>query len=131
MDRKIRIGIADDNAMFRKILRSTIVMQPGIKVVGEAEDGSSAIAMVEKHRPEIVLMDISMPVLDGIEATRIIRSKFPGTRVLVLTMHTVEIFSDLAYQAVACGLLARIVVKMNCSEQSRTALLDSEELLRR
>ena len=107
MDRTIRIGIADDNEMFRKILHSTIVMQPGIKVVGEAENGSSAIAMVEKHRPEIVLMDISMPVLDGIEATRIIRSKFPGTRVLMLTMHTVEIFSDRAYQAGACGLLAK------------------------
>ena len=107
MDHTIRIGIADDNAMFRKILHSTIVMQPGIKVVAEAEDGSSAIAMVEKHRPEMVLMDISMPVLDGIEATRIIRSKFPGTRVLVLTMHTVEILSDRAYQAGACGLLAK------------------------
>ena len=94
MGHTIRIGIADNNAMFHKILRSAIVMQPGIKVVGEAEDGSSAIAMVEKHRPEIVLMDISMPVLDGIEATRIIRSKFPGTKVLVLTMHTVEMFSD-------------------------------------
>jgi DNA-binding NarL/FixJ family response regulator len=107
MDRTIRIGIADDNAMFRKILRSTIVMQPGMKVVAEAEDGSSAIAMVEKHRPEIVLMDISMPVLDGIEATRIIRSKFPGTKVLVLTMHTVENYSFRAYQAGACSLLPK------------------------
>ena len=107
MGHTIRIGIADNNAMFHKILRSAIVMQPGIKVVGEAEDGSSAIAMVEKHRPEIVLMDISMPVLDGIEATRIIRSKFPGTKVLVLTMHAVEIFSDRAYQAGACNLLPK------------------------
>ena len=107
MGHTIRIGIADDNAMFRKILRSTIVMQPGMNVVGEAEDGSSAIEMVEKHRPEIVLMDISMPVLDGIEATRIIRSEFPGTKVLVLTMHAVEIFSDRAYQAGACRFLSK------------------------
>lgn len=59
MDHTIRIGIVDENAMFRKILHSTIGMQPGIKVVGEAEDGSSAIAMVKRHIPEIVLMDIS------------------------------------------------------------------------
>jgi len=76
----IRIGIVDDHAVFRKTLRSTILLQPGIKVVAEAEDGSEAVTMVEKHRPEIVLMDISMPVLDGIEATRIIRSKFPDTK---------------------------------------------------
>ena len=103
----IRIGIADDHAIFRKTLRSTIVLQPGIKVVAEAEDGSSAIAMVEKHRPEMVLMDISMPGMDGIEATRIIRSKFPDTKVIVLTAHTDEWYFKNAYQAGACTVLPK------------------------
>jgi two-component system response regulator DegU len=107
MDHTIRIGIADDHAIFRKILRSTVVLQPGLRVVAEAENGSAAIAMVEKHRPEMVIMDIGMPVLNGIEATRTIRSKFPGTKVLVLTIHTIENFLDIAYQAGACTLLPK------------------------
>ena len=103
----IRIGIADDHAIFRKTLRSTIMLQPGIKVVAEAEDGSEAVAMVEKHRPEIVLMDISMPVLDGIEATRMIRSRFPDTKIIAITVHADEWHFKSAYQAGACSLLPK------------------------
>ena len=69
--------------------------------------GAYAIQAVKKHTPDIVLMDITMPVLDGIEATRIIRSRFPGTKVLVLTMHTDKSFSDRAYQAGACCFLSK------------------------
>jgi len=64
MDHTIRIGIADDHAVFRKTLRSTIVLQPGVTVGAEAEDGSSAIAMVEKHRPEIVLNELLRTIKD-------------------------------------------------------------------
>lgn len=125
MDHTIRIGIADDHAVFRKTLRSTIVLQPGVAVVAEAEDGSSAIAMVEKHRPEIVLMDISMPVLDGIEATRIIRSKFPDTKVIVLTMHTDDCYFSSAYQAGACSLLPKGCTKNELLRTIRDCLYDS------
>ena len=122
MDHTIRIGIADDHAIFRKVLRSTVVLQPGLRVVAEAENGSAAIAMVEKHRPEMVLMDIGMPALDGIEATRIIKSKFPATRVLVLTIHTVESFSDRAFQAGACSLLPKDCSKNDLFKAIRDCL---------
>jgi DNA-binding NarL/FixJ family response regulator len=121
----IRIGIVDDHAVFRKTLRSTILLQPGIKVVAEAEDGSEAVTMVEKHRPEIVLMDISMPVLDGIEATRIIRSKFPDTKVIVLTMHTDELHFKSAYQAGACILLPKDCSKNELFKTIKDCLYDS------
>ena len=56
-------------------------------VVAEAGNGSDAVALVEKHRPDMIVMDISRSVLNGIEATRVITSKFPGTKVIVLTLH--------------------------------------------
>jgi len=85
MDPCIRVAIADDSAAVRMSLRSMLKLDPRLTLVAEAENGSAAIAMVEEHRPDVVLMDITMPVLDGIEATRIITSKFPGIRVIVLT----------------------------------------------
>ena len=80
LDRRIRIGIADDNELVRSTLRFMIGCSPNIKVVGEAENGSEAIAMVEVFQPDVVLMDISMPVVNGIEATRSIMSNFPIPR---------------------------------------------------
>ena len=62
---------------------------------------------VEKHRPRVVLMDINMPVLNGFDATRIIKIKFPETRVIVLTVSTDETFSERAYKAGACNFLAK------------------------
>jgi CheY-like chemotaxis protein len=106
-------------------------MQPGIKVVAEAEDGSSAISMVEKNRPEIVLMDISMPVLDGIEATRIIRSKSPAQKFSCSPCIQSKSFQTGHTKPVHAVFCQRIVTKMNCSEQSRTAPLENEELLHR
>jgi len=76
-------------------------------VVAEAENGSAGISLVDLMRPNVVLMDISMPILDGIEATRIISSKFPDTKVIVLTMHTDQTYSDTALQAGACQFLAK------------------------
>ena len=80
MDPCIQVAIVDDSAAVRMSLRSMLKLDPRLTVVAEAENGSAAIAMVEEHRPDVVLMDITMPVLDGIEATRIITSKFPGIR---------------------------------------------------
>lgn len=107
LDRFIRIGIVDDNELVRGTLRFLLDCSPNLKVVGEAENGSEAIAMVEVFQPDVVLMDVSMPVLDGIKATRIIRSKFPDTQVIVLTMHTDQTHSDTALQAGACQFLTK------------------------
>ena len=80
---------------------------PSIQVVGEAGNGSEAIAMVEAFQPDVVLMDISMPVFNGIQATRSITSNFPDTKVIVLGMPTDQTLSDKALQAGACQFLTK------------------------
>jgi len=107
LDRLIRIGIADDNKLVRETLRLMLDCSPNIQVVGEAENGSEAIAMVEAFQPDVVLMDISMPVVNGIQATRSITSNFPDTKVIVLGMHTDQTSSDTALQAGACQFLTK------------------------
>ena len=82
-------------------------LDPRLTVVAEAENGSEAIAMVEEHRPDVVLMDISMPVMNGIEATRIITSKFPSIRVIVYTIHSADSFAAKAFKAGACHFLTK------------------------
>ena len=103
----LRIVVADDSPLYRRTICNILEKQPDMQVVAEAGDGAYAIQAAVKHRPDVVLMDITMPVLNGIEATRIIKSKFPGTRVLVLTMHSDESFSERAYQVGACGFLSK------------------------
>jgi two-component system, NarL family, response regulator DegU len=107
LDRLIRIGIADDNELVRDTLRLMLDCSPSIQVVGEAGNGSEAIAMVEAFQPDVVLMDISMPVVNGIQATRSITSNFPDTKVIVLGMHTDQTSSDTALHAGACQFLTK------------------------
>ena len=107
LDRPIRVGIVDDNELVRRTLHSILGCSPNLKVIAEAENGSTAISLVELMRPDVVLMDISMPVLDGIEATRIISANFPDTKVVVLTMHTDPTYADTALQAGACRFLTK------------------------
>jgi DNA-binding NarL/FixJ family response regulator len=107
LDRIIRVGIVDDSELVRDTLRFILGCSPNLKVVAEAENGSEAIAMVEVFKPDVVLMDVSMPVLNGIEATRSITSNFPDTKVIVLTMHTDQTYSDTALQAGACQFLTK------------------------
>jgi len=83
----IRILLVDDHAILRDGLRALLSYYPEVEVVGEAEDGLQAIECVQRLSPDIVLMDIAMPVMNGLEATRIIREKHPNTRVLVLTQY--------------------------------------------
>ena len=106
-ERPIKIGIVDDSELFRRALHSNLNNLPNLTVVGEAENGASAIEMVEAYRPDVVLMDVSMPVLDGIDATLILSSMFPETQVIVLTIFTDQPYSDLALQAGACRFLAK------------------------
>ena len=107
LDRLITVGIVDDNELVRNTLRFILGCSPNIKVVAEAENGSEAIAMVEAFQPDVVLMDISMPVVNGIQATRSITSNFPDTKVIVLAMHTDQTSSDTALQAGACQFLTK------------------------
>ena len=107
IDRLIRVGIVDDNELVRRTLHSILDCSPNLRVVAEAENGSAGISLVELLQPDVVLMDISMPVLDGIEATRTISSRFPDTKVIILTMHSDQTYADTALQAGACRFLTK------------------------
>jgi DNA-binding NarL/FixJ family response regulator len=82
-----RVLIADDGPRARSGLRAMLALRPEIDIVGEARDGEEAIQLVQDYRPDVVLMDARMPVLDGLEATRLIKERWPEVRVVVLTIH--------------------------------------------
>jgi len=83
----LRILLADDHAILRECLSKFLGLQPDMTVVGEAADGLTAVALAKRLQPDLVVMDISMPKLDGVEATRAIRQAYPQMRVLALTAH--------------------------------------------
>ena len=85
--KKLRIVVADDHELVHRGIRDLLQDQPGWKVVGQAADGREAVEKVKKLRPDIAILDISMPQVDGLEATRRIREEAGETQVLVLTMH--------------------------------------------
>ena len=84
---KLRIFLADDHAVVREGLKALINGHAGMEVVGEAGDGRTACAKAEEIRPDVVVMDVSMPELNGLEATRELRSRCPDVKVLALTVH--------------------------------------------
>jgi two-component system, NarL family, invasion response regulator UvrY len=96
----LQLILADDNAPVRRSLRA-LLEREGFKVVAEASDGEQAVSLACKHRPDIVLLDLSMPHLNGIEAARQIRRSVPGARTIILTVHR-------DYQYVARALEAGI-----------------------
>ena len=102
----VRLLLADDHRMLRESLRRAME-EHGFDVVGEAADGEEAVRLAEEHRPDVVLMDVTMPVLDGVGATRQVRDRLPGTQVVILTMHADrEILVD-AIRAGAAGYLVK------------------------
>lgn len=84
----IRILIADDHQIFRQGLKALIEKEPDMEVVAEAEDGNKALALAREVRPHVIIMDVSMPELNGIEATRQIIAEAPGAKIIALSMHT-------------------------------------------
>ncbi len=84
---KVRILLVDDHTIVRQLLRNLLEVEPDFELVGDAENGLAALQMIEKHRPDIVLLDLMMPGLNGLEVLRRVQNRFPRTRVLVLSMH--------------------------------------------
>ncbi|MFA8343127.1 MAG: response regulator [Rhodothermaceae bacterium] len=84
---KLKVLIADDHSVLRESLKSALEFDENIEIVGEAEDGIDAIEKTEALKPDIVLMDINMPFLDGINASQEIKERSPDTKILILTMH--------------------------------------------
>lgn len=101
-----RILLIDDHRLVREGLRRTLE-DAGMEVVGEARDGAEGLDLAERLQPDVVLMDVSMPVLDGITATRRLRSRAPEARVVVLTMHADTELLERARAAGAAGYLIK------------------------
>jgi len=107
--KSIRVLIVDDQALFREGLRTLLSLQPQLEVIGEAAHGQEALVLAREHRPDVVLMDLRMPVCGGVEATRRIRAAVPECRIIVLT--TFEDDDDVfeALRAGAAGYLLKDV----------------------
>ena len=104
---KIRILLADDHTILRSGIRALLENEPGLSVIGEAEDGRAAVSMACKLKPDVVLMDIAMPLLNGLEATRQIKIQCPDVKVLVLSMHDNEEYIRQALEAGAMGYILK------------------------
>lgn len=105
--KKVRILLADDHTVMRAGLRALLERQPNFEVVGEADDGPQAVQMAAEKSPDVVVMDIGMPNLNGIEATRQILAKHPATSVVILSMYSDESYVMRALQAGARAYLLK------------------------
>jgi DNA-binding NarL/FixJ family response regulator len=103
----IRVLIADDHRLFAEALEAILALDERVEVVGRARDGQEAVQLVNQLRPDVVLMDISMPVMDGIEAVREIRTREAGPAVLMLTGSNARADVDRARQAGADGYVTK------------------------
>lgn len=105
---KIKVLIVDDHTLVRDGIRALLALVSDVKVVGEAANGREALEQVEKLTPDIVLMDLAMPIMNGLEATRRIRKKFPGTKVLVLTQYEDREYIIPTIEAGARGFVSKM-----------------------
>ena len=116
----IRVLLADDHAVLRAGLRALLAAEPDMAVVGEASNGAEAVQLAERLRPDVVVMDISMPVKDGLAATAEISERLPDIRVLVLTMHAEEEYLLPVLEAGAAGYLVKSAADRELIEAVRT-----------
>jgi two-component system, NarL family, response regulator NreC len=104
---KLRVMLADDHLVVREGLKALINREPDMEVVGEVSDGIEVIASAERTRPNVVVMDVSMPHLNGMEATRQLRETLPETRVLALSMHEDRMYIRRMLEAGAAGYVVK------------------------
>jgi Response regulator containing a CheY-like receiver domain and an HTH DNA-binding domain len=104
---KIKVLIADDHRDFRRVVREFLDRMPNVSVVGEAINGGEAVEKVEQLFPDVVLMDIAMPQMNGLEATRIIKQRWPETKVLIATTYDDPTYRLQALEARADGYILK------------------------
>jgi len=119
--KKLRLMLVDDQSLFREALRTLLALQSDFDIVAEAENGERALELAKKHKPDVALMDLRMPVMGGVEATRRMAQASPGTRVVVLTTfdEDEEIFE--AMRAGALGYLLKACSADKLCESIRAA----------
>ena len=103
----IRVLIVDDHDLMRETLRSFLESAPGVEVVGEAENGRVAVQLARDTKPAVVVMDVIMPEMDGIEATRLITTEMPEVKVIALSMHCNEGYRETLRQAGASCFVSK------------------------
>lgn len=107
MQTKIKIVLAEDHTILREGLKALLSADPKFEIIGEVEDGREALRCVDKLAPDLILMDLSMPRMSGMEAIREIKKRYPGTRVIALTVHKTEEYLHTTLQAGADGYVLK------------------------
>ncbi len=125
-----RLVLADDHTLFREALRSLLERFPEFAVVGEATNGREILDVVQATTPDIVLMDISMPEVDGLEATAVLSRSYPQVHVIILSMHGVGRFAEEAMRAGAKGFLMKDVATVELQEAIRVVMKGETYLCR-
>jgi DNA-binding NarL/FixJ family response regulator len=105
--KRITVLLAEDHTIVREGLRKMLEFEADFEVVGEAQEGRQAVALARKLRPAVILMDIAMPLLNGLEATRQVRKALPGTKVLILSAHSDDAYVESAIESGAAGFLVK------------------------
>ena len=103
----VRLALVDDHAIIREGLRSLLGQNSFIEIVGEAATGRECLARIEEWRPDVVIMDISMPDINGIEVTRILKNQWPQIKVIIFSMHSTSEYIYRAFQAGTCGYVLK------------------------
>ncbi|MET8154128.1 response regulator [Actinoplanes sp. NPDC049668] len=117
----VRVLVADDQALIREGIASLLSIEPGIEVVGTAADGRAAVALAVQTRPDVVLMDVRMPVLDGLRAAELLRERLPSCRVLMLTTFDDEEYVVRALRAGTGGYLLKDLPPRELAQAVRLA----------
>jgi DNA-binding NarL/FixJ family response regulator len=107
--KKVKVLIADDQTLFREGIKDLLDNEKSIEVIGEAADGNEVVRLAKKLRPDVILMDIKLPHLDGVSATRLIRKELPNTNVLILSSYEDEAHVMESIQAGANGYLSKML----------------------
>ena len=129
-ENRINVLICDDQAIVRKGIRALLATEPNIEVIGEAENGQEAISQTEELRPDVILMDLVMPEVDGIEAIRCITARQPETRILVLTSFATDDKVFPAIKAGALGYLLKTPARKSWCKPSSTLIGASRRFIR-
>jgi DNA-binding NarL/FixJ family response regulator len=119
---KATVVIADDHGVVRRGVRSILDVEPDLEVVGEAADGAEAVTLVRDHDPDLAVLDVAMPRMTGLQATREITRRHPRTRVLVLSMHDDEQYLFEALRSGASGYVLKSGVDRDLVDACRAAL---------